>query len=272
MALTHTHGGAYGWRARIGVLSPSMVFDTHPFEFYLMAPPGVQLVMSSLEVGLMDSALADKSGGPRIDQGYGARAADRDAYRRTVDRIEALVQRLANRKVDAILQTGVPPLVVAGWGTEEVLRARVAKVTPAPYITDVTASIEAMKALGITRVAVASGVFDEELIGLIRDYLRHAGIELVGHQRIGLPGESGTLPMERVYRAARDVYRQSPQADGVWITHAATPSVSVIEALERDLGAPVMSSFQALVWAGLQMAGVRDRVTGFGRLFELSRP
>ena len=31
-------GAAYGWRARIGMLQPTRVSDTNPYEFYLMAP------------------------------------------------------------------------------------------------------------------------------------------------------------------------------------------------------------------------------------------
>jgi maleate cis-trans isomerase len=39
--------------------------------------------------------------------------------------------------------------------------------------------------------------------------------------------------------------------------------------LERNLGVPVVTSAQALMWAGLLLAGVREPVSGFGKLFDV---
>ena len=47
MALTASSpSAAYGWRARIGMLQPTMASDTNPYEFYLMTPAGEQLVLT----------------------------------------------------------------------------------------------------------------------------------------------------------------------------------------------------------------------------------
>lgn len=42
--------GGYGWRARIGFLSPGLVDETVTRQFYRMAPPGVTMVRTSLGV------------------------------------------------------------------------------------------------------------------------------------------------------------------------------------------------------------------------------
>ncbi len=247
MPLTYSHGAAYGWRARIALLQPGVVSDTNPFEFYLMAPPGVALILTSLGVGGMTQA----------------------NYDRAIGNLEQTVSRVLPRRPDAIIQSGIPPLVTRGWGAEDELRARVAKVTPVPYIADAEASIRAMKATGISRAVMVSG-FNDEMAGLIREYMGHAGITITGAANVQsvTDQEAGTLPLEVVYRLARSAFEAHPGADGIWITQASIPSVGVIDDLERDLGVPVVSSAQALMWAGLGMAGVREPVTGFGRLFE----
>jgi maleate isomerase len=248
MGLSYSPGAAYGWRARIGLLQPTVVSDNNPFEFYLMAPPGVQLVLTSL----------------------GLEETTPENYERALANLETPVRRVVARGVDAIIQSGVPPLVLRGWGIEKELRERVAKLTPAPYITDMGACIKAMKALQIVRVVIAGG-FDSETIARIADYVAHAGIEVVGHERVQRrEGDSGgSMALEAVYRVGRRAYQASGgAADGVWLTPASIPTVGVIEALEQDLGAPVISSAQALMWAGLRMAGVQTPVTGFGRLLE----
>jgi maleate isomerase len=43
----------------------------------------------------------------------------------------------------------------------------------------------------------------------------------------------------------------------------------VIEALEQDLGKPVISSNSAMMWHALRLAGVRQPVTGYGRLLTM---
>ncbi len=251
MGLMHSPGAAYGWRARIGLLQPGVVSDTNPYEFYLMAPEGVQMVLTSLGLGGMSEA----------------------NYQRVIANLETPVERLLLREPDAIIQTGIPPLVHHGWGIEEKLRERVAKLTPIPYITDAAASIAAMRVLNIKRVAVVSG-FDDHMVGLIKTYLGHAGIEVMAHGNVHREprGHSGGLPLEVVYRTARQTYLDhGGEADGFWITEASIPSVGVINELETDLQVPVVTSAQALMWAGLLLAGVREPVRGFGRLFEVQQ-
>lgn len=72
------------------------------------------------------------------------------------------------------------------------------------------------------------------------------------------------------YRAAKEVFKKACNADGIWITGALMPSVGVIQALEDDLGVPVVTSMQAMAWAGLRAAGIPDKITGFGRLFQVA--
>jgi maleate cis-trans isomerase len=75
-----------------------------------------------------------------------------------------------------------------------------------------------------------------------------------------------------VYHSAKELYKRAGRVDGIWITGAFMPTVGMIGMLEQDLGVPVVSSMQALMWIGLRMANVPDRLQGFGRLFEHNWP
>ncbi len=250
MPLTNVSpGAAYGWRARFGLLQPSMVSDTNPFEFYSMAPPGVQLVLTSL--GIAD-------GGPR-----------EEAYDRAIAGIETPIRRLLARTVDVIVQAGVPPIVNKGWGFEDELRARVAQWTDVPFASDVGCCIAAMQALGMRRIAM---LVSETMQQSFAEYVGHAGIDVVAAGSVRDPAgqEPGTLPLSVPYRAAVALHRSAPDADGVWIPIAARPSVGMIEDLERAIGVPVVTSAQAMMWQGLSLVGVAPgEVVGFGRLFQV---
>jgi maleate isomerase len=74
------------------------------------------------------------------------------------------------------------------------------------------------------------------------------------------------MDLGSVLRIGTQLAKDTPDADGIWITGALMPSVSTLEALEQASGLPVVGSMQAMAWQGLRLAGVNDQMQGFGRL------
>ncbi len=225
--------------------------ENNPYEIYLMAPPGVTLVMTALG-----------HSGPLNQAAFDAMLAN----------IDDAVRRLLIRKVDALVVAGVPHIASKGWGYEATIREQVAQLTPLPLVTDLGLCIDAMTALGLRRVAMLTP-FDDPMHRLLSDYAGHAGIQVTAARSIRpseeLYEEISFVPLAQVYRAAKEVFHAARDADGVWITGALMPTVGVIEALEQDLGVPVVTSMQAMAWGGLRAVGVRDQVAGYGKLLTL---
>jgi maleate isomerase len=44
-------------------------------------------------------------------------------------------------------------------------------------------------------------------------------------------------------------------------------AIEVIEEIEQATGKPVVTSNQGMMWKCLRMAGIEDRINGYGRLF-----
>ena len=248
-------GAAYGWRARIGFMQSSSGIDNHPFEFYLIAPEGVQLVMVSLR---------------SLDDPEEPNTLLAENLNRSVSRIPAGVRELLRHDIDVIVQAGVPHITIQGWGFEDKLRAEVAQITTLPFVMDTRACIEAMRHLQMSRIAFVSP-FPEQMTEGVVEYMRHAGVEIVASRRVQTAqfSDMRRVPVAVPYQAAKDAFRAAPNADGVWIAGAAMPSVGAIAPLEEDLGVPVISSKQAMVWAALRAARVAAPITGYGRLFEM---
>ena len=242
----------YGWRARIGFITPTPAHENNAYEFYLMAPEGVTTVMTSL----------------------GVRGFVQAEYDSAVDRLEAAAAEIMGRRPDAIVQAGVPLIVTHGWGFEDEVLGRIARVTPTPAATDIGACIAAMASLGMKRVAMLTP-FDDAMHEHLRTYVANAGIEVVASASVLSKVSGGelrayevsTMALRDVHEAAASVFRGAADADGVWITGALMPSVAVIDPLERELGVPVVTSMQAMAWRGLRLAGVDDAIEGYGRLF-----
>ena len=100
-----------------------------------------------------------------------------------------------------------------------------------------------------------------------RRFFEQSGFSVANAVGMGIVEDHGigNVPLERVYRFVRD--NVAPDADGVFISCTNLRSVGAITALEADLGIPVVSAIQASFWDCLRIAGVRDQVNGFGRLF-----
>src|SRR5207237_5364447 len=75
---------------------------------------------------------------------------------------------------------------------------------------------------------------------------------------------------EDAYRLARSIDTQ--EAEAVFLTGTGMPTLPVLEALEHDLGKPVISSASAMMWHALRSAGVRQPIPGYGRLLTLDGP
>ena len=246
MAIHLSPGAEYGWRARIGFLQPSQVTDVNSFEFYLMAPPGVMLCLTSM----------------------GVTSLTQEMYDRAIANVESAIDRLVHRDVDVIVQAGVPPIVTHGWGYEDVVREKVAGFTSLPFVTDIGACVQGMQTLGLSRVILVTA-FEPEMNQTLTEYVRGAGIEVVASTALPRPAspDINSMPLAVPYRAARDLFARNKGVDGVWFTGAFMPTVGAIQSLEDDLGVPVVSSMQSMVWSACRTLHIHDQVPDFGQLW-----
>ncbi|MCY4582819.1 MAG: hypothetical protein OXE50_08525 [Chloroflexi bacterium] len=249
--MTSVQTGPYAWRARVGMITPSGVHEMNSFEFYLMAPPGVSVAMTSL---------LSKGWGPDID---------------SFVRLEEATQEIAERGVGSLVQAGTPHVVHREWPYHQTVVDRIKAIADIPAATDIGACMDGMQRLAMSRVVLLSPFRDPDNQALA-SYVSNAGIEVVAWDSIldhvvGATGnfmyDIATLPLSTVYAAARKLYAaNADRVDGIWITGAAMPTVGIVEALESDTGAPVVSSMQAMAWTGMRLAGLPQRIEGFGRL------
>src|SRR3974390_1586800 len=97
----------YGHIGRIGFLSPGIIDETLSGQFYRMAPPGVTLVRTSLElkdvtVGEVNAALA---------------------------RTEGAATKLGKYRPDFIVFGGSPTVAVPGHGSDEIIVEKIERVS-----------------------------------------------------------------------------------------------------------------------------------------------
>jgi maleate isomerase len=57
--------------------------------------------------------------------------------------------------------------------------------------------------------------------------------------------------------------------DAVFVSCTSLRAAEIVARTEAKLGKPVTSSNHAMAWHALRLAGYRDRLSGFGRLFDV---
>jgi maleate cis-trans isomerase len=100
-------------------------------------------------------------------------------------------------------------------------------------------------------------------------FLREAGFDIVADRALCLANTDAfcTTPPSFWFDSVRAL--KTGAAEAYFISCANIHSIDVIEALEAELGAPVVTSNQAALWCALRTAGIGDAVPGLGRLLTL---
>jgi maleate isomerase len=153
---------------------------------------------------------------------------------------------------------------VGGRDAERVLAAAMRAAGAQQATTTSGSLLLALETLGITRVAVATP-YDDEVTGLLSDYLGAAGFEVAGTRHLGLSERIWEVPAETTARLVRESV--SPGAEAVFASCTNLPTYDLIAPLEAELGIPVLTANQVTLWAALAACG-RTAVGPGQRLLE----
>jgi len=134
--------------------------------------------------------------------------------------------------------------------------------------TTTSAVADGLHALDVHRLVIATP-YTDDINDRAREYFEAIGHEVLHTCGLGITIdlEMTSLSPEAVYDLARATWR--PDADGMLLSCTSLRTIEILQELEADLGKPVVSANQASFWATLRMAGVNEKVEGFGRLLML---
>jgi maleate isomerase len=238
-----------GWRARLGFLVPAGT-PTAECEMFALAPAGVSVHFERMVGHGATGTLAGLEG----------RLASQVAH------LEESFTLLAQVRPRVIALAHTATSYYLGRDGEAALAERLAKPDGPRFTSAFASVIEALHALGARRVALGTP-YDEKLTLSGKAHLEAHGFEVVRFDWLRDVRSIFEEPPHRVYDLVRRV--DTPEADAVFLSGIGMPTVSLIGALERDLGKPVVSSASAMMWNSLRLAGVApNAVTGCGCLYD----
>ncbi|WP_313693544.1 maleate cis-trans isomerase family protein [Halorarum halobium] len=239
-------GKHYGWRARIGLLTPD-INTVSEVEFNRHAPEGVTVHAARLPLD------------DPVD------AAALEGMNRDVDRATDAVAKV---DPDVVAYGVTAGSFYRGKGYDVELAERIEERAGVPAVTTATAARRAFEALDLESLVIATPYIDE-LSDLLVAYLEQHGYSVldVHGEDFASGADYGTSTPRSVYRRVRSI--DTDEADGVFISGMEYHGMPVVETLEADLDKPVVSAHQATLWDALRAAGVGSESVQAGSLFDL---
>lgn len=233
---------AHSSLTRIGVIVPSSN-TTMERELWEMLPSGYSLHAARMRM---------------------QRVTPEELVRMDADSVRA-AEELADARVAAIAYGCTIAIMCREPGYEREAQERLERAAGVPVILSATAVLEAMRALGLRRVAVATPYLDA-VAALEIAFLKQYGVDVVDNKNLNIADNVavGEQPEEVTYELVRRL--DLARADGVLISCAQLPSAGVIERLERELDRPVLSTNTATLWALFRRLQRPTRIPGYGRL------
>ena len=146
------------------------------------------------------------------------------------------------------------------------LTARIEAATGIPAMSTAHALIEAFQALEAKWIVLVSP-YPEAVNDSETRFLEHFGVTVVKALGLGKTSGPSMIAVEPAEWYAHAIANRRADADAYFLSCTTIRALPIIAALERDIGRPVVTSNQAMVWHCLRKSGVQDRLEGFGRLF-----
>jgi maleate isomerase len=234
-----------GWRGRIGLITPSPGSSTEA-EFNRYRPEGVAVLTTRIPLFGISREALDKM----------------NTY------VEEAASLLATAEADVIVFACTAGSLLKGPGWDREIIEGLSRLTGKKITTTSTGVLEALAALSVKTVAVATP-YAAEVNEAEKTFLDGSGFEVTSI--IGpLLSDPKLVPQihpGEMYRLARKA--DTDKADALFISCTGLHVLDIIEMLEKDLGKPVIASNQVSLWSALNKLNIHEKIEGLGKLFTL---
>jgi len=230
-------------RARIGFTSVAFITEVFPRIFYQIVPDGVMLSLLTLQhLGFSEEAM-----------------------KRAHDEVMAHARSFARAGCTVIFLGGAPTNLAHGWEHLRRLLRDLEQEFGVPVTSNATAQNKALTLLGARNVGVVHPF--KGMMGLHDEQIRDAGMSLKGYVSGGIPPEQYHLiPTRQAYDWGVQLKRENPSIDTIFFACPHWNVVDAIAPLEEELKVNIVAASQAVIWEGLRLGGIDDRIDGYGRL------
>jgi maleate cis-trans isomerase len=228
------------WVRKLGLIVPSWN-TVNEYEFQRALTPGVSVHSTRLKIT----------------------ADDEENFTRMAEEVPAASRLLADAKVQVICYGCLAGGFIKGPGHDLEVARDIEEATGIPGVAAATAVVDALRAMGVSRISVASP-YETWLNERLKDYLKAFGVEVLALKGLGTQAHASFTPEQNAELASE---ADRPESEAIFISCSNFRTLEIIELLEKKLGKPVLTSNMCSLWKMLRVLGDRRDLQGTGRLF-----
>jgi arylmalonate decarboxylase len=230
--------------------------------------PVLGLIFPPLDRGIPEEGIAMY--GDRLKYvvtGLGVESMTPEGFNAVIERIPAAARKLAAEGADAIELTGTSLTFYQGEAFNQKLRQTVVDASGLPATTMSNGVIDALKAVGAKRVAVATA-YNEVVNDRLRAFLREHDLEPLVVTGMGIEAIADVerVTQDDLLEFGARVFASAPDADSLFLSCGGFRTLELIAPLEARTGVPVISSMPHGLWAGARLVGLSGAAPGYGTL------
>ncbi|HUF71528.1 MAG TPA: arylmalonate decarboxylase [Gammaproteobacteria bacterium] len=206
-----------------------------------------------------------------VVNGLGLDRMTPEGYDAVIGLIPKAAEELAAAGAQAIELTGTSLTFYKGEAFNQQLRETVTAASGLPATTMSNGVIDGLKAVGATRVAVATA-YNDEVNGRLGAFLREHGLEPLVVTGLGIEAvsEVDNVTQDDLLEFGARVRASVPEADSLLVSCGGFRTLELIAPLEERTAVPVISSMPHGLWAGAKLVGLSGAAPGYGRLLSMS--
>jgi maleate isomerase len=181
------------------------------------------------------------------------------------DITEVAKEILPDQKIDCVAYGCTSGTVAAGYDS---IKEKVNLAKPEAIVTTpITSAIKALNILGISKISIFTPytkTINDSVIG----YFEKENININSLTYFDIDSDLDIGKVDENYLF--DVLSKIDLADSeaLFVSCTALPVLSIINKLEKKLNKIVLSSNQTLIWDSLNAVNYKEKIDGFGKLFD----
>ncbi len=232
---------------QLGYIIPHRYTDMDAYQFYKVAPEGMMLVTTGLD--LSEYTL--------------------DSVESQLPPLYSALDLLAKKRVDRIALSGVPIAAAMGRPRMLALLAEASQRTGIECDTDLEAHIATMKALGVRKLAIGSR-WSDAVNTALTNYLAEAGIDVVvcraqGRSLSENKAANAFSDHELALSLGREALRAAPHAQALLLPGGLWYAIYAVPILEAEFGKPVLLNVLSTTSNAMHSKSFQEKKQGTGK-------
>ena len=237
-------------KKKIGYLSPLPFIEYPPYWFYRFVPEGIMFLAVPMGIKELTSKEVERIFVP----------------------LEEYLDIFVKRRVDIIIQGGIPLSILMGPENHDKLLVRIEDKTGIKATSTILDVVASAKHLGIKNIALVNK-WNTNMNKVLSVYFEREGVRVAGvHSQSTVlsdtlklrDGENLTL----AYELGREALKNYPDADGLYIGGGAWLTFPIFEKLEKEFHRPVITFENATIWHICHLLDLWKPIQGYGQLLE----